>query len=158
MPKRGIEIVEPHQADHAAAEPDAFRVSGRPVDGLRRLDELIGLALVVLGGLGRLGRVCRPGLAGLVLGVGIAALGEGASDTDQQCKPGDGEVAQDRTLKLKHPSTHKFPDLLPAREPALARWFDAVQIGPQCGGDAGRIPMTDISDFVQQSHNFIASW
>ena len=115
MPKRGIEIVEPHQEDHAAAEPDAFRVSGRPADGLRRLDKLISFALVVLGGLGRLRRVCRPGLAGLVLGVGIAALGEGTSDTDQQCKPRNGEVAQDRTLKLKHPLTHKVPDLLPAR-------------------------------------------
>ena len=45
----GIEVVAPHQAHHAAAEPDAFRVSGRAVDGLGRLDEFVGLALVVLG-------------------------------------------------------------------------------------------------------------
>ena len=60
--KRGVEIVEPHQAHHAAAEPDAFGVSGRPVDGLRRLDEFIGLALIVLGRVGGLGRIGGPGL------------------------------------------------------------------------------------------------
>ena len=49
MPKRGVEIVLPHQAHHATAEPDAFRVSGRSVDDLRRLHELIGLALVGYG-------------------------------------------------------------------------------------------------------------
>jgi len=37
----GVEIVEPHQANHAATEPDAFRVSGRSVDRLRRLDEFV---------------------------------------------------------------------------------------------------------------------
>ena len=47
--------------------------------------------------------------------MGVAALGKRAAETDQEGKPGDGEVAQDRILKLKHPSTHKFPDLLPAR-------------------------------------------
>ena len=36
-------------------------------------------------------------------------------------------------------------------------WLVAVQIGPQCGGDAQAIHMTGISDFVQQSHNFIAA-
>jgi hypothetical protein len=35
--------------------------------------------------------------------------------------------------------------------------FVAVQIGRQYGGD-GLIPMTDIRDFVQQCHNFIALW
>jgi len=71
-------------------------------------------------------------------------------------------VAQNRILKLKHTSTHKFPDCFlpkfPARRPARTRWFDAAQIGPQCGARRPEIPMTDISDFVQQSHNFIALW
>jgi hypothetical protein len=31
-------------------------------------------------------------------------------------------------------------------------------MGPQCGGDGVRIPMTDIFDFGKQSHNFIALW
>ena len=56
VPKRGVEIVEPHQPNHAAAEPDAFGVSGRAVDGLRGLQELVGLALVVLGDVGGGGR------------------------------------------------------------------------------------------------------
>jgi hypothetical protein len=48
----------------------------------------------------------------LILGAKIAALSHGAADTKQECKPGNGEVTQNRTLNLKHPSTHKFPDLL----------------------------------------------
>ena len=50
--KGGVEVVEPHQAHHAAAEPDAFGISGRAVDGLRGFDEFVGLALIVLGGVG----------------------------------------------------------------------------------------------------------
>jgi hypothetical protein len=48
-------------------------------------------------------------------------LGQSAADTEQECKPGNGEVTQKRTLNLEHPSTHKFPDLfLPvARSDAL---------------------------------------
>jgi hypothetical protein len=42
-------------------------------------------------------------------------LGEGGSGTDQKCKPGNGEVTQNRILNTQHPWTHKFPDLLPAR-------------------------------------------
>jgi hypothetical protein len=34
-------------------------------------------------------------------------------------------------------------------------WLVAAQIGPQCGGHFQAIQMTGISDFVQQSHNFI---
>jgi hypothetical protein len=34
-------------------------------------------------------------------------------------------------------------------------WLVAAQIRPQCGGDFQAIQMTGISDFVQQSHNFI---
>ena len=113
--KRGIEIVAPHQDHHAAAEPDAFGVSGWTIDGLRRLDEFVGPALTVFGRISRRSRACRRGLARLILGAKVAALGKGASNAEQQCKPGDGEVAQNRMFKLKHPSTHKFPDcFLPA--------------------------------------------
>ena len=109
MAKCGVEIVIPHQADHTAAEPDAFRISGRAIDGLRRLDEFVGSALIILGGIGS---GCGGRLARLILGAGIAALANGTSDADQECEPGDGEVAQNRVMKIKHPSTHKFPDLL----------------------------------------------
>jgi hypothetical protein len=43
-------------------------------------------------------------------------------------------------LNLKHPSTHKFPDLFPARGPLGRASLDAVQIGPQCGGDTAGFP------------------
>ncbi len=152
--KGGVEVVAPHQANDTAAEPDAFRVSGGTIDHLRRLDEFIRLVLAVLGGIGGTG----GRLAGLILGGGVSALGSRASKTDHECKPGGGKVAQNRGLKLKHPMTHKFPDFfLPASGPGRGS-FDAVQIGLQCGGDRFRIPMTDISDFVQQSHNFIVLW
>ena len=44
------------------------------------------------------GRLRRVGgrFAGLVLGAGIAALGNGASEPDQQGKAGDGKVPQNR--------------------------------------------------------------
>ena len=67
----GVEVVPPHQADHAPAEPDAFRIAGRAVDRLRGLDEFVGLALVVLGGVGR-----RAGRLRLFLRGRGAALGE----------------------------------------------------------------------------------
>ena len=58
MPKGGVEIVVPHQPHHASTEPHTFRVSGRTIDGLRRFDEFVGLALTVLGRVGRRGRIC----------------------------------------------------------------------------------------------------
>jgi hypothetical protein len=36
-------------------------------------------------------------------------------------------------------------------------WLVAAQIRPHCGGDFQAIQMTGISDFVQQSHNFIVA-
>jgi hypothetical protein len=107
--KRGVEIIAPHQADHTAAEPDAFRVPGGAVDRLRSFHEFVGLALIVLRRVVWLSGICGR-FAGLIRGARIAALGDGASDSDQQYKPGDGEVAQNRILKLKHTSTHKNPD------------------------------------------------
>jgi len=98
--KGGIEVVEPHQAYDPATKPDAFGVSRRAIEDLGGFGELVGLVLVgFLGGVGRLGRVRRR-FAGLLLGVCVAALGGGSSGTDQERKPGDGEVAQNRILKL----------------------------------------------------------
>lgn len=110
--KRGIEIVEPHQAHYAAAEPNTFGVSGRAVDGLRGFDEFVCLALIVLG---RIGGLRRIGGSRFLVGVSVAALRGRAANADQQGKSGKGEVTQNRILKLKHPSTHRFPDLLPIR-------------------------------------------
>ena len=79
--------------------------------------------------------------------LGVAALGKGVSGTDRPCKSGDksgnGEMAQNRILKLKHPSTHKFPDYPDFGGFRRLPWrpgFDAVQIGPQYGGDAPGFP------------------
>jgi len=55
-------------------------------------------------------------------------LSDGASDTDQEGEPGHGEKAQNRILKLKHPSTHKFPELLPACGQRWRARLDAVQM------------------------------
>ena len=161
--KRGVEVIQPHQADNATAEPDAFGVAGRAIDHLCRLDELVGLALVILVGLGRIG---GRWLAGLVGGRGGgAALGYGAANPDQEREAGYGEVTQHRMFEFKHPSTHTFPDWFPAprrsclktilpednfarrqsyttiRPPrATDLALVAAQIGLQCGGDAGGFP------------------
>ncbi len=86
MPESGIEVVAPHQPDHAPAEPDAFRIAGGTVDRLRRLDELVGLALAFLG------RICGGRLRRLVLGPEIAALRDGGADSDEQGQSGYGDV------------------------------------------------------------------
>ena len=39
--KRRVQIVAPKQADYPAAEPDAFRVAGRPVQDMLRFGEFI---------------------------------------------------------------------------------------------------------------------
>ncbi|WP_304738233.1 hypothetical protein [Bradyrhizobium sp.] len=74
-------------------------------------------------------------------------------------------MAQNRTLKLKHPSTHGFPDLFPFRgQPGRAgvmpsKWVSNAAATPLDSQVISvGIPMTDISNFVQQSHNFIAVW
>ena len=108
--KGGIEIIEPHQAHDAAAKPDALRVSSRTVDGLRRFDEFVSLALIILGDIRRCRCIRIARLGRLVLGA--AALGKSAAETNQEGEAGNGEVAQNRTFQLKHTSTHKFPDLL----------------------------------------------
>ena len=106
MAKGGIEIIDPHQADDTTSQPDAFRVSGRTVDRLGGLDEFGGLALAILG---RVGRGIGGGLAG-----GIIALGEGAAQSEQKEQAGECEGAHNRHLSLNHPSTHEFPDGLRA--------------------------------------------
>jgi hypothetical protein len=157
MAECGVEIVAPHQNHHAAAEPNAFRVSGRAVDGLRRLDEFVGLALTVFGRIGRRGRACRGRLARLILGAKVAALGEGASETDQQRESGCGNATQNRILEFEHPLTHKVPDFVACLRHTVARPvmpFKWVSITAKIH----RNPMADNLDFVQQSRNFIALW
>jgi hypothetical protein len=115
MAKGGVEIVAPHQNHHPATEPDAFGVSGRAIDGLRRLHEFVGFALGFFGRFGQRGGICCGTLGRLILGPEVAALGKRASNTDQEYQPGYGEVMQNRIFDLEYPSTHKFSDFAPAR-------------------------------------------
>ena len=96
MAERGIEVIPPHQPHDAAAEPDAFGITRRAVDGLGGFCELVGAALIlacVLRGIGR--RVC--GRLALLLGTRAAALGKRATDTEQDDdERGDGNMPQDR--------------------------------------------------------------
>ena len=93
MTERSVQIVAPHQNDNAAAKPYAFRISGGAIDRLRRLDELVGLALIVLGCVRRGSRIVGRWLTGLILGAKITTLGDRTSDTSQQRKSEDGETA-----------------------------------------------------------------
>jgi hypothetical protein len=115
MAERGVKIVEPHQAHDPSTKPNAFGISGRTVEDLGGLDEFVGLALAVLGGIGRTGGTACRRLLGLILGAKIAALGNCGSNTDQECEAGDGETTQNRIPEPKQQPTHKVPDLLSAR-------------------------------------------
>jgi hypothetical protein len=154
--KRGIEVVPRHQNHDPAAKPNAFGVSSRAVNGLCRFHEFVGFALIVLGCIGGGGGRSRRRFARLILAMKIATLGDSASDTDQKCKPGEGEAAQHRSFKQKHPSTHKFPDCFSHAANADALVWCRSNRSPM-RQSRWRIPMTDISDFVQQSHNFVVS-
>ena len=80
MTKGGVQIVAPHQADDAAAEPDAFRIAGPSIDRLCGFGEFIDLALIVARGVRRGGRA----LLGLILRPDIAALRESNAMSRQQ--------------------------------------------------------------------------
>jgi hypothetical protein len=170
----GIEVIAPHQPNDAPSEPDAFRVAGRTVDDLGGFGEFVGFALVIPRGICR----ARGGLAGLVGVCRRPALGQRAAQAEHQGQSGSNEIAQNRKPTLKHPLTHKFPDLVPAQAVPAKILVDslpgntvrhvlpdtnplitlAAQIGPECGGYACWNPMTEILDFCKQTHNFIVPW
>jgi hypothetical protein len=149
--KGGVEVVTPHQADDAAAQPDTFGVPGRTIDGLGCFSEFIGPALVIPRGIGRTARR----LGGLIGGGGCPTLGEGGAGAQDQRQPGNNEIAQNRDPPVNYPLTHEFPNLVPAHTLSVTH---ADQIGPQYGGIVRQNPMAEILDFVQQAHNFIAPW
>src|SRR5689334_24120008 len=43
-------------------------------------------------------------------------------------------------MKLEYPATHTFPDWLNFLRLDRAHGFDAVQMGPECGGNGSRFP------------------
>lgn len=147
MAERGIEIVAPHQADHAPSQPDAFRVSGRTVDGLRRFHEFIGLALAFLG------RIARRLFGSVVLGPEIATLGDSGPDSDKEGEGRNGNPLENRDSKPVTNPTHEIPDewranrqrSAPTRCPAIA--------AEDCLYRNCLIPMKDIYVFVQQGRS-----
>jgi hypothetical protein len=153
MAERGIKVVAPHQADNAPSKPHAFRISCRAIDGLRGLDELVGLTLAILG------RVCWRGLlGGCVLSPEIAALRDSGPDPDKQCKCRNGNPLKKGNSKPGTNQTHEIPDewranrqrSAPNRCPAIA--------AEDCLYRNCLIPMKDIYVFVQQRGSLMWFW
>ncbi len=129
MAERGIEVVAPHQADHAAAEPDAFRIAGRAVDGLRGLGEFIDLALVVPGGV--LGAAAPCFDCSWVRKSPLWASADPLPRT--MAASVIAAQAVRRPKEVKATRRMKFPNFLTAKPEARTLPVDAAQIGPECG-------------------------
>ncbi len=108
MAEGGIEVIEPHQADDTAAQPNAFRIASGTVDSLRGLSEFIGLALAVLG------HIRRRRLLALVLSPRISALGNGASKPDKKGKARRRDALKKSRTKPVRNATHEVPNRLRA--------------------------------------------
>jgi len=152
MAERGVEVVTPHQANHAAPQPDAFRISSGAIDGLCRLYELARLALAFLGCIGwsLFGRI--------VLRSEIAALGDRSPDSDKQGESRNGNSLKNGNSKPVTNPTHEIPDewrasrqrSAPNRCPAIAAEDSLYR---NC-----LIPMKDIYVFVQQGGSLKWVW
>lgn len=133
--ERGVEIVAPHQRHNAAAEPDAFGIARRTIDGLCGFGEFVALALAVpggsFGGAGRIGVLLRR-LGRLVLRPEVAALRNRAADAKQQRQSRHRQCPQRRISELNQSLTHTVPDI--DARPWQTHCPDAAQIGPHCGG------------------------
>jgi hypothetical protein len=103
----GVHVIPPHQSDHPAAEPDAFRVAGRPIYQPSGLGELVNLALGILGGIGRLGG------GWLVAALGVAALGESGQGRKHTSRRDEG--AETETHEEGHGGPVEFGSLLFAK-------------------------------------------
>ena len=152
MAECGIEVVAPHQADHAPAEPDAFRVSCGAVDRLRGFHELIGLALAILGCIG------RSLLGGCVLGPEITALSDGGPDSEKQSKSRNGNPLKNGNSKPGTNPTHEIPDEWRASRQRSAPNRCPANAAEDCLYRNCLIPMKDIYVFVQQGGSLMWSW
>lgn len=145
MAERRIEVIAPHQADHAPSKPHAFRIACGAIDRLRGLDELVGLALAVLG------RICWGGLlGGCVLSPEIAALRDSGPDPDKQCKCRNGYSLKNGYSKPGTNQTHEIPDEWRANRQRSARNRCPAIAAEDCLYRNCLIPMKDIYVFVQQ--------
>lgn len=103
MTEGRIEVITPHQSDHAAAEPNALRIAGRSVDRLGRFREFVDFALTVLGDIGW-------SLFGwLFLSFGVAALGRGGTDPDQNGQGRQSDALKKSNSKPGTNATHEVP-------------------------------------------------
>lgn len=114
MTEGRIQVVAPHQDNHAAAEPDAFRISRRTVDDAGGFDELVGFTLAVLGSISSVCPVFRRRLV-LILGSQITALRDRSADAEQQGEAGNGKATPQRFLESKQHPTHESPPTLARR-------------------------------------------
>ncbi len=113
MAEGGVEIVPPHQADHAAAEPDAFGIAGRTVDGLGGLGEFVDLALVVPGRvLGRGGALLL-----LLLGPRSPLWAERRGGSQHQSDRGDRSPNCTATRRSESCTTHEVPEIFHRKLP-----------------------------------------
>jgi len=95
----GIEVVAPKQADNAPAEPDAFRITGGPIQDMLSFGELIDFLRFLGGVFGR---------RGLFVGwFGVVVLGEGRGlhRADRGRKQPEGGGAEGAG-KVKHALRH----------------------------------------------------
>ena len=76
MPKGGVEVISVYQLDHPPPKPDALRVPGRTINGLRGLNKFLNFPLIVFGDVIL---VWGARLARLLLRTALTALGEGWS-------------------------------------------------------------------------------
>jgi len=101
MAEGSVEIVPPEQADDPAAEPDAFRIAGRPLKRVLRFGELVDL-------LGLFGRLLSSRRS-FVSGLGIVALGESgrskSAGRDRQNKERRAQSAGNAEQTMEHGST-----------------------------------------------------
>jgi hypothetical protein len=67
-------------------------------------------------------------------------------------------MAQNRTFEIKPTSTHTIPDWFPARtqERVVTALLPSKWVPNAARTPADSMPV--ISDFVQQTHNFIVAW
>ncbi len=76
MAESRVEIVAPEQADHAAAEPNAFRIAGRSVDEALGFGKFVDLLRLFGGCPERAGAFWSGGFASRALSKGGRAAGE----------------------------------------------------------------------------------
>ncbi len=123
VPEGSIEIIAPQQADHPAAEPDAFRIAGRAVQDTLGFGEFVDLL-----------RRCLAALlagCGLLVGrLGIGVLSQGGKGQTGRKEPGrNARSADDAQRTMGHDSL----DLLGLVEPIvdvsrLAYWAEVPHL------------------------------